>query len=66
MKVSFNYKWECFSECHGRLLDGQQVEALFALHALLLVGIVGGEAGGVSTHSGVLIFVMELMIEKQC
>lgn len=66
MKVSLNYKWECFSHSHGRLLDGQQVEALLALHALLLVWIVGGEAGGVSTHSGVLIFVMELIIEKHC
>ena len=41
-------------------LNWQQVESLFALHSLLLVGIVWGEAGGVSAHCWVLLFVVEL------
>ncbi len=50
---------EC-SELHGWLLDGEQVEALLALHTLFLVRIVRREASGVGTQSGVLVFVMEL------
>ncbi len=50
----------------GRLLGGQQVESLLALHSLLGEGIVGGEASGVGADGRVLAGVIELyqMLEK--
>jgi hypothetical protein len=50
-----------FSEFHCWLLDWKQVEALFALHALLLVGIIWGKTRGVSTKGSILLLIMELI-----
>ena len=52
------------SELHGWLLNGQQVESLLALHSLLLIGVVGGEASWMCAHRWIVVLIMEL-IEQQ-
>jgi len=47
------------SKFHGSVLSGKQLKTLLALHALLLVHIVGGEPRWVGGEGGVLILVME-------